>query len=99
VVERIPDVTLEDLDRIVARDFPADQRGTVVAFLGHCESGIREANRVRAAVLKLADGRVELLGHYVDRAVSDYRDVLFWAEYPTVSQDENWRQYQEWFNR
>jgi hypothetical protein len=42
----------------------------------------REKDRVYLAILKLSDGKLDLLEHYLDIALSDYRDVLAWAEYP-----------------
>jgi hypothetical protein len=30
----------------------------------------------------LAKGDFSLLGHYTEQARTDYRDVLYWAEYP-----------------
>lgn len=42
----------------------------------------REVNRVQLAILKLSSGEAELLRHYVAVALTDYRDVLAWAEYP-----------------
>lgn len=44
--------------------------------------GDREVNRVQLAILKLSSGKTELLRHYVAVALTDYRDVLAWAEYP-----------------
>ena len=40
------------------------------------------AERVRRAVLKLADGDLRRLRHFTERAQQDFRDVLFWAENP-----------------
>lgn len=42
----------------------------------------REPDRVRRAILKLSGGDMAKLRHNVDRAKSDYRDVLYFAEYP-----------------
>jgi hypothetical protein len=42
----------------------------------------REVARVQLAILKLSDGDPELLRHNVGAALTDYRDVLAWAEYP-----------------
>ena len=97
--DRLPDVTLEDLDRIMRRDFPPEQHGQVVNLLIRYGRGDRGQNRVCADVLKLADGDLSLVEYYVECALGDSRDVMFWAEYPTASEEENWRQYQEWFSR
>jgi hypothetical protein len=42
----------------------------------------REPDRVRLAILKLADGDAEEVASLVRAASRDYRDVLMWAEYP-----------------
>ena len=38
--------------------------------------------RVQLAILKLSEGDPEKLRSFVDVALTDYRDVLAWAEYP-----------------
>ncbi len=45
-----------------------------------------ETDRVRRGILTLSKGRLDLLEHYVSRSLDDYRDVLYWAEYPEESQ-------------
>jgi hypothetical protein len=47
----------------------------------------REHDRVRRAILTLADGDLTRLQHFTERARQDYRDVLMWAEYPEASKD------------
>ena len=42
----------------------------------HCEP-----ERVRLAVLTLADGDAAKIGWLVDAACSDYRDVLYWLTF------------------
>ena len=49
------------------------------------ESYERERERVQLAILKLSAGSEEKVREYVDVAKRDYRDVLFWAEYPEES--------------
>jgi hypothetical protein len=110
----IPDVTMADLDRIVRRDFPPGVHGQVVNILIRYGRGDGGRNRVCAAALKLADGDIQQLEHYIDAARSDYRDVLAWAEYPAYMDcvlgpkdeseakalvDADWEQYQDWFSR
>ena len=46
----------------------------------------REAPRVRLAVLKLCEGRLEKLPELIAAAKTDYRDVLMWAESPGEGQ-------------
>jgi hypothetical protein len=42
----------------------------------------REVDRVRLAILRLCEGRLERLAEWVAEAKNDYRDVLVAAEYP-----------------
>ena len=79
-----PEVTDGDIDRIVARDFPAAEVNGVLSLLETygSESWHRETTRVRIAVLKLANGSIERLKAELEIANSDYRDILASAEYP-----------------
>ena len=45
----------------------------------------RERERVQVAILKLSAGSEEKVREYLALAKRDYRDVLFWAEYPEES--------------
>ena len=49
------------------------------------ESYERERKRVQLAILKLSAGSEEKVREFVAVAKRDYRDVLFWAEYPEES--------------
>jgi len=42
----------------------------------------KETARVQLAIITLSRGEPEELYRMVDAAQGDYRDVLFWAEYP-----------------
>ena len=80
----VPKVTGADVERIVRRDFPADQVSEALALLEEYgkESWHRETHRVRVATLKLAAGSIERLRQEIEGAKRDYRDVLAYAEYP-----------------
>jgi hypothetical protein len=73
-----PTVTNADVERIVRRDFPAARVEEVLAMLEEYggEEWHREAPRVRLAVLKLAEGRMDRLRYEIEGAKCDYRDVL-----------------------
>ena len=45
----------------------------------------QERERVQVAILKLSAGSEAKVREYVAVAKRDYRDVLFWAEYPEES--------------
>src|ERR1700747_2222105 len=40
-----------------------------------------ESDRVRWDILELSKGELGKIGEYVKAAHSDYRDILYWAEY------------------
>lgn len=79
----VPAVTDADVERIVWRDFAADQAEEALALLHAygAESWEREIPRVRAAILRLAAGDMTQLRLQLDYAKRDYRDVLLGAEY------------------
>ncbi len=83
-----PDVTSNDVERIVRRDYSETQFSSVVDVLKIYEqspSGRRELVRVQLAVLKLANGDLNALRKHIDIAAQDFRDVLGPAEYPEYS--------------
>lgn len=82
-----PDVSAADVERIVRRDFPPEQVHSVLAVLNEygVEEWHREADRVRLAVLKLANRDSQQLRNWIGQAKMDYRDVLAPAEYPLYS--------------
>jgi len=80
----VPDVSENDVVRVVRRDFSPQQFGTVMAILNEygTEEWQRECHRVRLAALKLAKGNLAAVRRQIDIAKLDYRDVLAPAEYP-----------------
>ena len=80
----IPTVNEIDVIRIVKRDYATAQFDTVMSILNEygTEDWQRGVNRVRLAVLKLANGDIQVLRREIDVAKRDYRDVLAYAEYP-----------------
>lgn len=83
-----PRVSRDDVERVVRRDFPAAEYGTVLSALDdyRTETGKEEDGaRVQLAVLKLSLEDPEELPRHMVAAKQDYRDVLAAAEYPTAS--------------
>ena len=79
----IPEVTREDVERVVRRDFSAKAFAKVLATLDQYNANSAAPSaRVQLAVLKLAAGNLGKLRKYSEDAKLDYRDVLVWAEYP-----------------
>ena len=66
---------------------PESSRARVLELLDRygVESYERERERVQLAILKLSGGTEEKLREFLAVAKRDYRDVLFWAEYPEES--------------
>jgi hypothetical protein len=107
----IPEVTRDDVLRIVARDFPAGQQAEVLRELDAL--GAAAKPRVQLAVLKLVNGRLAELEKHLAYARRDWRDVLMRAEYPAdakiswgVPAEEHqpvyksdWEQYHAWLKR
>ena len=63
----------------VSREFKDSDRDTVVQLL---ESYVGpESDRVRWDILELSEGDVGKVRNYIKAAQTDYRDILYWAEY------------------
>jgi hypothetical protein len=109
-----PDVSDEDVERVVCRDYPAAEVDRILTLAARVE--VPERPRVILACLKLAAGSVEkLIGRFAE-ASADYRDVLGEAEYPLAMRrwfrmdrlseeerqriyDADWAEYQAWLHR
>jgi hypothetical protein len=80
-----PEVTGQDVGRVVRRDFPKEQHGEVMVMLD--EYGVErwhpERYRVQLAALKLANGNLKRLRYAIEDAKRDYRNVVAPAEYPS----------------
>ena len=79
--------TREDVLAAVGQYFPHHAAATVLALLDRYGTRRSEGERERLqhAILKLGGGDIEKLRHDRDVARQDYRDVLYWAEYPDHS--------------
>ena len=71
----------------VQATFPKESWGRVLEMLDSygVKSFERERERVQLDILKLSVGSEEKVREHVAVAKRDYRDVLFWAEYPEES--------------
>jgi hypothetical protein len=75
IVESMEQRTLE---RIRQEFQEPDQDGIIELLASY--SG-PESDRVRWDILELSKGELGKIGEYVKAAQSDYRDILYWAEY------------------
>jgi len=63
----------------VSREFQGADRDTVVQLLESYAGP--ETDRVRWDILELSKGGVGKVRDYINAAQTDYRDILYWAEY------------------
>jgi hypothetical protein len=63
----------------VSREFQDSDRNAVVQLLESYTGP--ESDRVRWDVLELSEGGVGRARDYIKAAQTDYRDILYWAEY------------------
>lgn len=70
--------------------FPSRSAKTVLELLDlyGLEAHEPERERAQMAILTLSQGNEDKLRHFVEAAKQDYRDVLYWAEYPQQSGPE-----------
>ncbi len=110
--QQVPKVSNDDVERIVRRDFSAEQFNNVVCLLKNF--GVEDwekntdVNRVRLAILKLANKNFDEIGRFLKIAKNDERDVISPAEYPRYDWDKqkgenfsaDWQhqQYLAWLN-
>jgi len=66
------------LERI-RREFQGADQNCVLELLASYSGP--EDDRVRWDILELSKGELKKVGEYVKAAQTDYRDVLYWAEY------------------
>jgi hypothetical protein len=72
------DLAQRSIERI-AKDFSQAEQASIVELLtGYAGP---EPARVTWDILELSKGSLEKVRQYVEAAKTDYRDVLYWAEY------------------
>jgi len=114
LAQRHAEVSDDDVERILRRDYPEADLTELRALIRHIN--VREKPRVVAACLKNAGGSSQRLHKELEDAPGYYREILSEAEYPTATKrwssidklsdserqriyDKDWEQYQEWFAR
>lgn len=78
--------------KITERLFPPDKVESVLAALASCsaDAPTGEQDRIQIAVLKLfAEDPDRNLNTWVTAARVDYRDVLLWAERPSIARQRS----------
>jgi hypothetical protein len=84
--EPSPERTAEDVERIVRREFPAEEFADVMAILNEYVPRYNDRPfTVQLAALRLANGSVPRLRNAIESARLDYRDVIMPAVCPSYS--------------
>ena len=66
------------LDRI-RQEFEGPDQNVVMELLASYSGA--ESDRIRWDILELSKGKLPKIEEYVKAAQTDYRDILYWAEY------------------
>ena len=84
-----------DIEARIATNFDNAHREEARDILRRLDEELREGEhaRILRCVLFLSGGDMELLVYYSDRASSDWRDVIYWAEYD--EQDHRLRDFNQ----
>ena len=72
--------------RLLNTSFDETARSEAERLLGQCQDEERtQQERLQLALIKLSRGDLRKLGHLLEDALKDPRDILYWAEYPDPS--------------
>ena len=82
MMDYTPNVSRDDVLRIIKRDYPLKDRDTILDMLKEygTEPSHGEPHRVHLAILRLGNRDTNQLRQHVDTAKSDFRDVIEVAE-------------------
>ncbi len=82
--------TREEVADLAASLFPAHPPEEILGYLDLYGAGDheQERERVQYCVLRLSEGDLGRLVSLLDAAMRDYRDVIMWAESPSMGADE-----------
>ena len=114
--QKTPQISDMKIKQIIGRDFSDEEASEVEDLLRlYKADNANGKNRVCASILKLSNGKIELIKKYVEQANIDYRDLIALSEYPNYSEhafeddlpdyrkkkllDDDWKQYQRWLNK
>ena len=76
----VPDVSDSDVERVITRDWPAEEHEAIRAMIGQVK--VRETPRVILACLKTSNGDTQRLKRNLADAPGYYREIIGDAEYP-----------------
>jgi len=79
-------ISFQDIERIIDRDYTLHKKSKVFAVLNQYSSDSKKLDfRVWAGALKISEGDLGKLEKNIEKANSDFRDILAFAEYPKYS--------------
>ena len=110
----VPEVSPEDVERVLRRDFPAETQDEIRKLIEQVE--VREKDRIILACLKIAAGDLARARGELANASGWWREILGEAEYPNYTKkmfridklseaeqakiiEKDKAQYLAWFNR
>ena len=103
----IPEITEEDITRILERDFPAGSHSEIREAFNKVQT--QEKLRVIAACLKNSNRDIGRLLNELENANGFWREIISEAEYPKVRKARNMTeqqisekrrlQYEQWFGK
>ena len=113
IKQPVAKVSSHQIDRIVKAQFD-DKYDSVTTKLDSLNiDSLKVKNRIKAAILKLANGEFEKIDKYLDTANFDLRDLIVLAEYPRSWKHgfnkipnqlrkkeylDDWNEYRSWLN-
>ena len=79
--DEVPVYTRAQVEAEAARLYGNNSVKGMMALLDQYRSELGGVERVQMGILKLSEGDISKLRHYVEEARKDFRDILYWAEY------------------
>ena len=81
MTDGVPVYTRQQVEAEAARIFGKEAVKGIMQLLDQYHPEGPGGERVHMGILKLSEGDVSKLRHYVEQAQKDFRDILYWAEY------------------
>ena len=81
MTDGVPVYTRQQVEAEAARIYGPDSVKGIMALLDQYHPEGPGVERVHMGMLKLSEGDLSKLRHYVGQAQQDFRDILYWAEY------------------
>ena len=76
-----PKYSDEELESLIRREFPEETK-QVKVLIPSLNDHFINGNRIKAAIIKLSEGKISELAKRIEQAKQDPRDVVGYAEFP-----------------